>query len=655
MNNQKPIWRFPITFDGGGLGFNDGGTQLFKDDSVQSLAREVCQNSIDARPKESIMPAEVEFSVFKISKLQFPGYDDFIKIINNEIKHCKSFYKNNKAALEYYQDALKTLMQDEILCLRISDFNTTGLTIKGTSRNNNWANLVIHSGTNDKNPEDGGSFGLGKNAMYACSKFGALYFSTYTNEEIKRSECVAKLSYYYDEDGSVIHGLGNFGNYCSGRSNEDDKPIPDICNLDKNFTRRQNEFGTDVYILGFELSSSDIYSTEEQNLSKFEYDIASAIIDNYFISILENKLVVKINNISINSNNIYEIFDSIYEKHPELFNQNTKDYLEIMKEDNVKYPISIMEPNIGDAELRISLNPNYHNRIAMVKNTGMKIFDKGNFPQITIFSGILILRNKDTNGYFKKMENPAHDDWILDRIKSDKTAKQRYDRMFNQVKDIIKQLAKDNAPDSMDVAGLGELLPDDMDGGTEDNKKENIIDDIVEEIEVKEKKQLPVEKNVSDDDGNNESLSSDGVPDDDGEFEANYGDRSSNNTDGGIISNSSSGIGKGGLNINKGSTLKYVKKRNFYNYAKKCYTLTILSNEDIKNCKIAIFLSGEQANFPAEISYANITRGILGKKNLLTNGNIIELGKVSRDEKVEILYSLKDAENYSLEVNVYES
>ena len=35
-------------------------------------------------------------------------------------------------------------------------------------------------------------------------------------------------------------------------------------------------------------------------------------------------------------------------------------------------PICIMDPEIPDAELRIKLDPKYHNRIAMIKNTGMK-------------------------------------------------------------------------------------------------------------------------------------------------------------------------------------------------------------------------------------------------------------------------------------------
>ena len=654
MDDKKPIWRFPATFDGGGIGFNDGGTQLFKDDSVQSLAREVCQNSIDARPKDSELPAEVEFRTFKIKSEDFPGYEEFRRIIHNEVKYCSSFYKNNKAAIEYYADAEKILNQEEILCLRISDFNTTGLTFAGTAKNNNWANLVVHSGTNDKNPEDGGSFGLGKNAMYACSKFGTLLFSTHTIEKIKRSEGVAKLSSFDDEDGSIIHGLGNYGMYKDNRSGEEDKPITGLYTLDKTFKRRESECGTDVYVLGFELPNSELDSAEEQDLSKFEYDISSAIIDNYFISILEKKLIVKVNNITINSENIYDIFNSIYEIHPELFNANTVDYLEIMKNDMEVFPISIMESNQPDAELRISLNPNYHNRIAMVRNTGMKIFDKGNFPQITIFSGILVLRDKNVNGYFKKMENPAHDDWILDRIKKDKIAKQRYERMLSQIRDIIKQLAKENAPESMDMAGLGEMLPDDIEDGAEEQKQESVNDELVEEIEVKERKQTHAKKQLPKADDSDEDLIGFGGQDDDGEYVEGFANEKNNETDGGTSFVKVSPENEGKIPIGRGLMNNEVKKRNYYNSQKQCYTLIIDPNDDINNCKVEILLSGEQENYEVVVEKAYINKGILNKKNLECKENIIDLGKVLKGERIELSYQLKDAANYSVEVNVYE-
>ena len=102
-------------------------------------------------------------------------------------------------------------------------------------------------------------------------------------------------------------------------------------------------------------------------------------------------------------------------------------------------------------------------------------------------------------------------------------------------------------------------------------------------------------------------------------------------------------------------TLKQVKKRNYYNSSKKCYTLIINSSEDIDNCKIALFLSGEQSNFPAIIDKAFINKGLLGKKNIVYKDNIICIGKIMKNERIVLFYTLKDAENYSIEVNVYEN
>ena len=653
--NEKAIWRFPTTFDGGGLGFNDGGTQLFKDDSIQSLAREVCQNSIDARHKNSDAPAEVEFVIFKMKKENFPGYEEFKKIIEREVAYCESYYKNNKNAVNYYQEALKTLNKDEITCLRISDYNTTGLTVGDNPKNNNWVNLVVHSGTNDKKAEDGGSFGLGKNAMYACSKFGTLYFSTNTDEGIKQSECMAKLSTYDCEDGTIVHGLGFYGMYDSPRSYDNEKPINDICRIDNNHTRRENETGTDVYILGFELPTADIFSDDVDSFSKFEADIAAAIIDNYFESIYNNKLFVKINDIVINKDNMKETFDQLYNYNPGLFNQNTADYLDVLTDPNATVePICIMDPEIPDAELRIKLDPKYHNRIAMIKNTGMKIFDKGNFPQITLFSGMLTLKTNEVNGYFKKMENPAHDGWMLDRIKHDPTAKSKYDRMYGQVRDIIKKLAKDNTPESIDVVGLGEYLPDDISDGDEASKKENVNDEYAEKIEIREKVPLPnIEEVLKFEDGADETQTAMGVADDNGNYEAKYGKGGPNDTTVGETETKYASAGNGKLRINKSSVVKNLKKRCFYSNGN--YNLIITAIEEMENCKVVVQYAGEQANYDPQIIGAYRERKMFGKAQLNYDGNIIEVGRIQNGEKIKVGFALNDNNNWSLEVNVYEN
>ena len=60
---QNGEWRFPSNNNGQILGISDSGVETFKGTPIKSLAREICQNSIDARCN-SDKPVEVEFKTF---------------------------------------------------------------------------------------------------------------------------------------------------------------------------------------------------------------------------------------------------------------------------------------------------------------------------------------------------------------------------------------------------------------------------------------------------------------------------------------------------------------------------------------------------------------------------------------------------------------
>ena len=55
-------WAFPITGGGKKTGFNEAGIQFFNDDILLSLAREMCQNSLDAKREGSDGPVTVAFN-----------------------------------------------------------------------------------------------------------------------------------------------------------------------------------------------------------------------------------------------------------------------------------------------------------------------------------------------------------------------------------------------------------------------------------------------------------------------------------------------------------------------------------------------------------------------------------------------------------------
>lgn len=64
MTTQK--WRFPDNNYTSENGLDTSDMEMFKKDPVSSLAREICQNSIDAAFGEK--PVRVEFSLFQVAR-----------------------------------------------------------------------------------------------------------------------------------------------------------------------------------------------------------------------------------------------------------------------------------------------------------------------------------------------------------------------------------------------------------------------------------------------------------------------------------------------------------------------------------------------------------------------------------------------------------
>ena len=72
MNNK---WRFPASNHGERKGISSGDAETFKKAPYEAFAREILQNSIDAR-KSDEEPTRVEFSVFEIKTKDIPGFKE---------------------------------------------------------------------------------------------------------------------------------------------------------------------------------------------------------------------------------------------------------------------------------------------------------------------------------------------------------------------------------------------------------------------------------------------------------------------------------------------------------------------------------------------------------------------------------------------------
>ena len=73
-------WNFPSN-NGGEIAGLNGSVEFFAGSPLESLAREICQNSIDAKLPNRF-PTKVVFDLFTIKKEEFPNRPYFEKMIS---------------------------------------------------------------------------------------------------------------------------------------------------------------------------------------------------------------------------------------------------------------------------------------------------------------------------------------------------------------------------------------------------------------------------------------------------------------------------------------------------------------------------------------------------------------------------------------------
>ena len=155
---MENIWRFPGNGYTQDQGLDTSDMETFKKDPIASLARELCQNSIDARKKNAKGPVKVEFKSFVIKREQIPQIEN----IEQQIIACKDTWASNKKIFEQLEKMYEQIQKETICCLRISDFNTKGLVGVSGGDDTPWHYMIHGSGLSNKSATSGGSKGIGK-------------------------------------------------------------------------------------------------------------------------------------------------------------------------------------------------------------------------------------------------------------------------------------------------------------------------------------------------------------------------------------------------------------------------------------------------------------------------------------------------------------
>lgn len=451
-------WYFAKAKNIGINGFNNIGGS-FLDSPIKSLSKEICQNSLDTKMSEYYDASwpktiKVEFDEFWIEKEQLDGYKELYKVISDEYEFAQKYYQNDDTVTNFYKHALECLEKDKLKCLRISDYYTPGLT--GSDKTNSaWANLVKNIGVSDKPNGSGGSKGQGKLAAYACSSLYTVFYNTNAVDHHRASAGVARLSGYELEDGYQTIGAGFY--------EDNGRPLKTGLKLLKDFKREEKEYGTDVIIVSF-----------KDSFDGWKEQIIASTIDNFFVSLINEDLEIHINHgqYILNANTVDQYIKD--KKVNKYLNGLTKKYYEVLTADHEKIITeyyTLFEEN--DLELKIKTDDEedgLSNTVATIRLTGMKILDLDYLPRLGAYHGVLFLKGKKVNEYFRRLENDAHDKWSPDRADNVLEAKNKIEELKKFVRNTIKEYLAPKLSKEMDAEGVGEILPDE-DLIDEDSKK----------------------------------------------------------------------------------------------------------------------------------------------------------------------------------------
>lgn len=465
-------------------GLNEPGIEFFKDRPFAAVARETGQNSRDARLAAD-KPVRITFDVISVKASDFPSIDEYRAAASICLK--KADRPNNEKEKGFFEQAVQVLAADTIKVLKIADYNTKGAA-GPCEEGRPFHTLAKTDGSSTKEDiSSGGSYGIGKNAVFALSDIHTAFFSTqYVNENGESYFlCMGKTLFisHVDRTGKPRRRKGYWGKLPGYMPLENPKEIP-------------------AWMLR-EARGTSIFSVcMRQNKADWRYEMAAAIIINFFCAIEQQEMEFEIDNgsIKINRNTLQSLFrdSKVIEAVKQL---NASEPFEVAKNlhacliDEKTIVTELDVPGLGKVRMRVLLRDGLNYTIGIIRN-GMYITNNlshfnepfKNFPLYRDFSAIIEPVGKIEGEWFKRLEGPRHDDLSAERISIPalrEEGQHTFERLAKQIRARLKELARTEAKSRVELDELNDFFASDR------TRQE---DDAAAETDPKALKPTPVTK-----------------------------------------------------------------------------------------------------------------------------------------------------------------
>ena len=476
----KVCWDFPLLGTGNQSGNNIAAITMFKGTGIMDgLAREVCQNSLDAKDKElsADVPVRVKFELVEIRRDDFPMFEGYKEALESSIAYWQTSPLSTPKIMEFLHNVRTALDQEIIPMLVMSDYNTVGL--NGVNAKDDeksfWDLLVNTEGISIKQDDNSaGSFGIGKNAPFAYSALNLVFYNTLAKDGGRAFEGVARLVTTQREYNGSMRKTQPIGKYLYLEDEYTGRPIlpSDDCDLAKIDAFNRTETGTDVAVVGFKKNDYD----------DWEDKTAVAIIKNFILSIINGKLEVTIKSpgalYEIRKDTIEDLLYKTFTNDPQL--KYTKQIYETITKTTPR-KVKISEKD--DLSIYVRYDDGYSQSLSRFRSTGMLINTTTNdvLPHFSVVIVVNDVGELDLSKTLREAEPPQHTEWKAKNITDNRELHNKAARFIRNIgKEIQKALdefEKADITDKMD-GGVGSYLPDASDNSTSSEGTDGLKTDI---------------------------------------------------------------------------------------------------------------------------------------------------------------------------------
>lgn len=421
----KTSWKFSPIQNFEDLGFNKT-LERFKNMGVNGLVRENIQNSLDGNLPGLNEPVVVKIRTGSLDNKYIPGIE--------QVKdHIKNLEGRNSYARETISHMQNKLNNHEVRYISFEDLNTKGLTGakngQSGSLKDTWGiyayNKGVHFEEDDIKAENarGGSHGVGKIASNAASDLHVMYFANCDSQDEQHLGGTVQLIEHKYKD-QVYRSTGYF---------------TDIDENNTTFYPYENNFHD---VLKKDTRGLKIIIPYLRSDFDNEKDIIKSVCDSFFISILNNKLEVQVNEKSITKNSILNYVKS-QDYYEQEFSEAKKEFTPLYADTylNASEKKIVVSNSVENFHFDLYFNYNEQipkGRVAVVRTIGMKIEDfkvKNNATKP--FNAVLIGGPKEDE-YLKSLENESHTKLSKEHI-NDKKLKRHATKFIN---DLSREITK---------------------------------------------------------------------------------------------------------------------------------------------------------------------------------------------------------------------